>query len=238
MRERDNGPVKKILMIDPSETFTRFLGRIVTRMGYETLVAGDAKTGLVLAREKMPDLVISELHFGEYDGLSLCAEIVGCPETAAVPVVFVTTDGSRDGRRRAEDAGCSDYLTKPVTINDIHDMLQRNLPFEKKRLTPRIRAELDVEIASGKRRISAKTETIGCGGMLVAACGEGIHIGQTVQISLCLPSNSDPAKLTGEIIYLLESADSTQEPGIGIKFTDMGPDGGASLAQFVEEQMS
>jgi len=230
--------VKKVLIIDPAETFTRFLGRIVARMGYETLAAGDAETGLALAREKMPDLVISELHFSGQDGLSLCAELVGRPETAAVPVVFVTTDGSRDGRRSAEDAGCSDYLTKPVTINDIHDMLQRNLPFEKKRMTPRIRAELDVELGVGKRRIAARTETIGCGGMLVAACGEGIAIGQTVQISLCLPSCSEPAKLAGEIIYLLEATDSSQAPGIGIKFTDMGPDDGACLALFMEQQIS
>ncbi|MEA5115233.1 MAG: response regulator [Geobacteraceae bacterium] len=230
--------MKKVLIIDPSETFIRFLGRIVTKMGYETLAACDTKTGLALIREKMPDLVISELHFGEYEGLALCAETAGFPETADIPVVFVTTDGSRDGRQRAEDAGCCDYLTKPVTINDIHDMLQRNLPFEKKRLTPRIRVELDVELVVGKRRLSAKTETIGFGGMLVTACCEGAYVGHTIQISLYLSSCSEPAKLTGEIIYLLESAESSSLPGIGIKFTDMGRDGGACLAQFLEEQLS
>jgi len=230
--------MKRVLIIDPSETFIRYLSRIVTKMGFEALTVSDTETGLAMIRKDAPDLVISEMHFGESDGLALCAETAGSPETKAIPIVFVTTDGSLDGRQRAKEAGCSDYLTKPVTISDVHAMLQRNLAFANKRMTPRIRAEIDVELVDGEQRIKARTETIGSGGMLVVAGSERIPVGGTIQVCLHLPSRNEPVKLTGEIVYLLEGTGSAPTSGIGVKFTNLGHEGASCLKRFLEEQMS
>ncbi len=225
--------MRKIVVIDPSETFVKFLNRVISGMGFEVFCAGDGESGLAMVRNEKPDMVVSELNVPPRGGLCICGEITGSPETGGIPVVFVTTDGSAESEKRAREAGCSDFLTKPVNIRVIHDMLQRNLPFVDKRRALRIRASLDVVIRVGDRMVVAETETLGEGGMLVRTSSDLLQVSSQVVIYLSLNTADPPVRLTGEVIYVMDSPAPCASGGIGIKYVDIEPDAAARINRFI-----
>lgn len=230
--------MKNVLIIDPSETFVRYLQRIISRMGYATHIARDVAGGLALLRQFRPDLVISEINFPESDGFQVLRELFQSAETSTVPLVVVSTDGTAEQERRARSAGCADYLTKPVTVRDIHGILQRSMPFDQKRLSPRIHTELAVEIRVAHHQIATRTAMLSAGGMLVFAAHDGLQTGQQVDISLSLPSVAAALLLKGEIVYFTPRSESPNLFGIGIKFLGLEIDQTKHLTEYVEEALS
>ncbi|TLN10258.1 response regulator [bacterium] len=230
--------MKHVLIIDPSETFVQYLRRIIARMGYATHIARDVAGGLALLRQHRPDLVVSEINFPESDGLQVLRELSQSTDMATVPLVFVSTDGTAERERQARSAGCADYLTKPVTVRDIHGILQRSMTFAQKRQSPRIHAELVVDACIAGRQIATRTTMISAGGMLVVAAHDGLQTGQQVDISLSLPSVAAALPLKGEIVYFTPRSETPNLFGIGIKFLGLEIDQKKHLTEYVDDALS
>jgi CheY-like chemotaxis protein/Tfp pilus assembly protein PilZ len=227
--------VKQIVIVDSSETFVKYASRVISRMGYEIHPAFDVKTGFALIAGKKPDLVLLEINVSNRTGIKLYARMRSDPRTAGIPLVIVTVDGTMESRERGKLVGCSDYLTKPLTVRDIHLMLQRNLPFLVKRRVMRLNIAVNADIGSGDRRIEIMTTTLGEGGMLVRSDHPVFKNGSRVDISLYLSTAEAPVKLIGEVIYICEAAETSTLNGVGIKFVDIEPDAAARLTRFIEE---
>ena len=230
--------MKKIVMIDPSETFIKFVSRTLTRMGYEVFHAIDLESGLSVIAETKPSLVLAEINVPNHKGVELCEKLCGDPRTSTIPVVIVTTDGNEQSLEQAKKAGCSDYFTKPLTVRDIHLMLQRNLPFAVKRQMLRLNIGVEATIQSGNQQIEVKTKSLSEGGMLVEINDSSLHNGSQVDISLRLPPSLFPIELTGEAIYILDSADLFSSSGVGIKFSDIRKESLELLRNFIEKAAS
>ena len=80
---------------------------------YRVLEADDGHMGLKIARERLPDLVVSDVMMPGLDGLSLCHALKSDPETDFIPVVLLTARAERDDRIEGLAAQADDYLTKP-----------------------------------------------------------------------------------------------------------------------------
>ncbi len=230
--------MKYVLIIDPSETFVMYLSRVISRMGYLVQSANDVMTGLAIVERDRPDLLISEISLKEASGLQLCKELKKSPGTSDIPVVFITTQGAEENRQRAYEAGCSDFLTKPVSVREIHEMLQRNLTLTFKRLAMRVTAEVDAVIFAEKRRIESKTETLGEGGLLVRSDSAAFRVGTLVDLFLSLPSSSEPVNMAGEVAYILDRRDASSLPGIGIRYTKISREAADCVTGFIEQAVS
>lgn len=230
--------MKKIVMIDPSETFIKFVSRTLTRMGHKVFHAFDLESGFTVIAETKPNLVLAEINVPNHKGVELCEKLCGDPRTSAIPVVIVTTDGSEQSLEQAKKAGCSDYLTKPLTVRDIHQMLQRNLPFVVKRQMLRLDIAVDAIITTKDQSFETKTKTIGEGGLLVQIDHPALHTGSQVGISLCLSPSTPSLELTGEVIYALDPAAPSSPRGVGIKFSDIRKETSELLRNFIEQAAS
>jgi two-component system cell cycle response regulator DivK len=230
--------MKKIVMIDPSETFIKFVSRTLTRMGYEVFHAYDLESGFSIIAEAKPSLVLAEINVPNCKGVELCEILCSDPRTATIPIVIVTTDGNEQSLEQAKKAGCSDYLTKPLTVRDIHLMLQRNLPFVVKRQMLRLDIEVDTIIRTKDQTFETRTKTIGEGGLLVQIDHPAVHTGSPVDISLLLTPSTPPLALTGEVIYILDPTATCSARGVGIKFSDISKKSSVLLRNFIEQAAS
>ncbi|MCZ6794766.1 MAG: response regulator [Planctomycetota bacterium] len=103
----------KILIVDDNSDIVVVIRRILSVHGYDTLVASDGKEALQVAREKKPDLLLLDWMLPEVDGLEVCRELKGDPETRGIMVLLVTGRGSVANRVEGLGAGADDYIRKP-----------------------------------------------------------------------------------------------------------------------------
>jgi two-component system cell cycle response regulator DivK len=84
--------------------------------GFRVIAAGDAETGVVLAREQRPDLVLMDVQLPGMDGVTALDRLRGDPETSGIPVVALTAFAMRSDRERFLAAGFDGYLEKPIDV--------------------------------------------------------------------------------------------------------------------------
>jgi two-component system, OmpR family, KDP operon response regulator KdpE len=107
---------KKILVVDDEAQILRVLRRSLSAHRFEVRAASDGESALVLFREWLPDLVISDLSMSLMDGLRLCREIRKISE---VPIIVLSVKGEEKTKVEALDSGADDYLTKPFGIDEL-----------------------------------------------------------------------------------------------------------------------
>ena len=106
------------------------LENILETLAMEHFEAWGAPNGLIgvqLAKEHPPDLVICDIMMPELDGYGVLAELRSDPQTALVPLIFLTARASRADLRRGMTLGADDYLTKPFTVPELLDAIQARL---------------------------------------------------------------------------------------------------------------
>jgi CheY-like chemotaxis protein len=91
------------------------------------MTAAGGLEAVSLAREHHPDVVFMDLRMSDLDGLETCRRIKADGATAAIPVIAVTASAFGDTRQAAREAGCSDYLPKPVRAEALFAALQTHL---------------------------------------------------------------------------------------------------------------
>jgi len=108
--------VKTILIIeDEAQTRSIFL-KCLEFEGFYAVGASDGTTGIALARQHAPDLVVCDIMMPDMDGYSVLSALRKSPQTALIPLIFLTAKVTMTDLRRGMDLGADDYLTKPCTV--------------------------------------------------------------------------------------------------------------------------
>ncbi|HET9866556.1 MAG TPA: sigma-54 dependent transcriptional regulator [Nitrospira sp.] len=114
-----------ILVVDDDEETVTLLREILSKEGYDVDTAADGKIALDKIGSRPPDLVISDIHMPDLDGMSLLAELrVRFPD---VPVILMTAYGSLKTAVDGLRSGAFDYLSKPFIVDDIRLVVRRAL---------------------------------------------------------------------------------------------------------------
>ena len=109
----------KVLVIDDEEPFRHVIVKFLTKQGFQALVARDGKTGLALAAEAHPGLVVCDLNMPGMDGYEVLAALRRDPGLADIPLIFLTGQAEPRHVRQGMSLGADDYLTKPVNLDDL-----------------------------------------------------------------------------------------------------------------------
>lgn len=121
--------MKTILVIEDEPEMRRNLLTILKLEGFCAVGAANGKEGVESTRKHKPDLVICDVMMPELDGHGVLRALRDRPETAATPFVFLSARGEKVDQRSGMDLGADDYLTKPVSREDllaaIHARLRR-----------------------------------------------------------------------------------------------------------------
>ena len=106
----------KILLVEDNEMNRDMLSRRLTKRGFDIVVALDGASGAALAASEHPDLILMDLSLPDLDGCEVTRQIRANTATASIPVIALTAHAMETDRRRAIEAGCQDYDTKPVDL--------------------------------------------------------------------------------------------------------------------------
>jgi CheY-like chemotaxis protein len=109
----------KILVIEDNESSRDMLARRLSRRGYHVILAADGQCGIAMAHEQSPDLIVMDMSLPEIDGWEATRRLKADPATRAIPIVALTAHAMASDRKKAMDAGCDDYHTKPVDFESL-----------------------------------------------------------------------------------------------------------------------
>lgn len=102
---------------------------ILERNGFETFLAMNGRDGVNAAAKQQPDLIIMDLSMPEMDGWTATRLIKGNLLTSSIPLIALTAHVLPSDRKRAYDAGCDEYITKPMDLLDlletVNDWMQK-----------------------------------------------------------------------------------------------------------------
>jgi two-component system cell cycle response regulator DivK len=121
-------PESRILVIEDNLDNLDLVCFVLERAGYKTLRAMDGKSGLELANDEKPDLILLDLTIPEIDGWHLALK--EDPQTKHIPVIALTAHILPGDRKKAFDSGCDGYFSKPL---DMANFLPRIESFLKNR---------------------------------------------------------------------------------------------------------
>lgn len=110
---------RSVLIVEDDEAATDLMHRWFDRMGYDVFAAPDGESGLAMAREHRPDLIVLDALLPGLSGYDLLTHWRTDPGLSLTPVILVTVD---DDRARALRAGASDYLRKPVSEEQLREV--------------------------------------------------------------------------------------------------------------------
>jgi len=106
----------RILIIEDDEAILKFLRRGLAYEGYQVDTATEGQSGLALARDNPPDLVVLDLMLPGIDGLEVCRRLrAGGP----VPILILTAKDTVNDRIQGLDMGADDYMVKPFNLDEL-----------------------------------------------------------------------------------------------------------------------
>ena len=108
--------MKKILVIEDEPDVRANLLKLLDAEGFEALEAADGSTGVKLARQQVPDLILCDIMMPDIDGYEVLETLRQTPNTKTIPFIFLTAKAENCDWRHGMELGADDYLIKPFNI--------------------------------------------------------------------------------------------------------------------------
>ncbi len=117
----------RILIVDDSPTEVHVLRTMLEKHNYEVDSVDNAEAGIARAKESMPDIILMDVVMPGMNGFQATRAINRDPATQAIPVIIVTTKDQETDRVWGLRQGAKDYLTKPVSEDDLMQKINKAL---------------------------------------------------------------------------------------------------------------
>jgi len=117
--------MKKILVIDDDEIILLLLSDLLKKSGYEVFTATEGDIGLIVARNRHPDLVITDYKMPGISGLEVVQELA--KSNPGVPVILLTAHGDVSVTIKAIQSGAYDYIEKPIQPKELLDVVKNGI---------------------------------------------------------------------------------------------------------------
>ncbi|MBL8101652.1 MAG: response regulator [Anaerolineales bacterium] len=114
----------RILVVEDNMDTYELVRFILEKNGYDTFLAMNGRDGVNAATKQMPDLIIMDLSMPEMDGWTAIRLIKSDKRTSAIPLIALTAHVLPVDRQRAMDAGCDEYITKPMDLLDLVESVE------------------------------------------------------------------------------------------------------------------
>lgn len=114
----------KILIIEDDRSLADVLSYNIKQAGYDVLVARDGQDGLRQAQLKLPDMIILDLMLPVMDGLEVCRQLRGDPNTREMLILMLTAKSEESDQVVGFSLGADDYVTKPFSVKVLMERLK------------------------------------------------------------------------------------------------------------------
>ncbi|WP_298003735.1 MULTISPECIES: response regulator [Anaerolinea] len=106
----------RILVIEDNPDNLELVRFLLEQAGFQVISAVDGLEGLEKARTQRPDLILLDMSLPELDGWHLAKQLKDAEQTASIPIIALTAHTLPGDRRRALEAGCDGFISKPLNV--------------------------------------------------------------------------------------------------------------------------
>lgn len=106
----------KILLVEDNEMNRDMLTRRLQRQGFTVACAPDGPSGVAMAAQEHPDLILMDVALGDMDGWEATTLIKASARTARIPIIALTAHALSSDRAKSVEVGCADFDTKPIDL--------------------------------------------------------------------------------------------------------------------------
>jgi len=115
----------KVLVVEDNSLNRELLQAVLEAAGFAVLTAEDAISGIAMAKQEQPDVVLMDVQLPELDGLEATRILQQDPATADIPIVAVTAHVKKEDEQRSFAAGCVLHVPKPVDTRSLPETIAR-----------------------------------------------------------------------------------------------------------------
>ncbi len=116
-----------VLVIEDEEFLREIILNILHTKGFRAIGTGDARRGLLLAKEWIPDLILCDIRMPEIDGYQVLRSLRQDALTANIPLIFLTAETLQEVVSQGQQLGANGYLTKPFTTQELLEAIASHL---------------------------------------------------------------------------------------------------------------
>jgi signal transduction histidine kinase/DNA-binding response OmpR family regulator len=121
------GAGKRVLLADDNADMRSYVGRLLEAQGYQVVVAPDGELALELARQRKPELILTDVMMPKLDGFGLLRAVRADERLAEVPVIMLSARAGEEAKVEGLDAGADDYLIKPFAARELVARVHSNI---------------------------------------------------------------------------------------------------------------
>jgi two-component system cell cycle response regulator DivK len=118
---------KRILVVEDNPDNRILITDVLASLNYEVLVAVDGEEGVHVAQTEIPDLILMDLSLPKLDGWTAASQIKANATLSHVPIIALTAHAMVGDREKALEAGCDDYVSKPIDLRELASKLTHYL---------------------------------------------------------------------------------------------------------------
>lgn len=216
----------RILLVDDVELFLELEKSFLAGQGYDVETARSGEELQARIDDLKPDLVLLDLYMTGIDGDEVCRWLRLSRRWGALPVIMVTAAGKDEEVRRCLEAGCDDYVTKPINRGDLLLKVKRLLGMQRKRVNPRVDVELRGRVKGAGSCFDVEISNVSKSGVCVRG-SQLLPVGTPVAVEVDI--GGDFLSVVGKVKHIAEGPNG----GMGIYFVRPDLHGEALTARLV-----
>lgn len=222
---------KKILLVDDVRLFLNLEETFFRRTGCSIFTAQTGEQALEIARNEKPDLILLDMLMPKMNGDEVCRKIKSDPELSGIKIIMVTTQSDEETQARCREAGCDDYITKPINQKELIRKAARhlNVPY---RVHFRILVRVEVEGESDQGFFMGTSADISFSGMLLET-DKKLPPDSTVVLQFVIPGENEPLRIRGKVARV-DDMNFKEKVGLGIEFKEMDNKATELLSNFIQ----
>lgn len=213
----------RILVVDDVKLFRHMEASALGWLGYTIEEAASGDEALERIRHDPPDLVLLDYHMPGMNGHEVCAAIKSDPALRSLPIIMVASSARDEDVRRAVQAGCDDFLTKPLDDATLVRKVECLLGGADRRRYPRVPASMQVSFEDFQGIFIEYARDISRSGVFIEM-DEPLAVGSRLRLTFSLPPPFDerPVLAYGRVVRS-ESGGGRGPAGVGVSFIHVDP---------------
>jgi CheY-like chemotaxis protein len=114
-----------VLVVEDNLDNITFIVDVLIELDYEVLQATNGQQGVSMAEESVPNLILMDLSLPKMDGWTATRQIKAQKNLHHIPIIALTAHAMEGDRERAIEAGCDDYIAKPLNLQELAVKLEK-----------------------------------------------------------------------------------------------------------------
>lgn len=119
---------KIVLCVEDNKTNMLLVSRVVEAEGHQLISAEDSEIAIRELEKGIPDIILLDVNLPGMNGLDLARKIRAEMQYTEVPIIAITANVLVGDKEKALEAGCDDYLPKPLDIRKLRELMREYLP--------------------------------------------------------------------------------------------------------------